>query len=194
MAKGRKRQSGVARYENGRKKRPTQSDMQRMEDANKAVGIAARMRVHGIGEELARIPAGGTVVGRMAYTGELAPTEQAQDLVEAAEEFSKRHAAYSVAIDAKHLKTATDYTGILRPDFSGGGTADRYVEWCAEASRKYSEMRRSILECGDPLAMLALETCVLGDKRPAGEVMMGALRCGLNAVSRVLRSPRARAA
>lgn len=184
---GRKLKKGMHRYPCGQ----IEEELTAKQKANNmAVAVAARQRVFGLSEEDAKGQEGGTALGRLMLEGVIAKESQARDMVEAAEYFRERRRSYESAIHASRLTTATDYTGQRGRAHGGDGDQPDYVDWCNRSRAKYAEMRRAILECGDPLAMIALEMTVLEDRRPVGNEMMGALRCGLNAVFCVLRSER----
>lgn len=181
------RKTGVDRYVNGRIKAKPKVEK---EADIKRTGLEARQRVHGVAANDADTKEAGSVMGRLILGGHLATGIQARHMGDAAEHFEKTHRAFTSAIGNSRLATSTDYTGHRANGHSGDVEDQSYIDWCNKARQDYAEVRRAILECGDPLAMTALEMVVLQDKNPSGQIIMGALRCGLNAVHRVQRSAR----
>lgn len=185
--RGRTAKQGVDRYPKGKIRPPSEKQQA---EANMAVGIAARQRVYGLRPHEAKQPEAGHAIGRLVMGGKLATGQQARDMAEAAAFFHGRRVAADSAILSQRLGTTTDYTGHRGGGNGGDGDEPGYVEWANRARSKYAEVRRAILECGDPLAMCALEMAILEDREPKDDEMMGALRCGLNAVHRVMRYER----
>lgn len=186
---GAPRQAGRERYASGRVKARPQEE--READIKRTVS-EARVRVFGVDPKDADKPESGSAIGRLLTGNHLAVSAaQRESFKEAAHHFHETRRAADSAILSKTLTTATNYTGTR----SGGGTSEdgddpSYVDWCNKVRRRYADVRRAVLECGDPQAMMALEMCILEDRQPYSDIMLGSLRCGLNAVDRVRRNAR----
>jgi hypothetical protein len=182
---GRKAKPGADRYEDGRLK--PASSKERADNA-KETAIAARQRVFGISAKDADSQEGGTAVGRLWLEDKFGDRKtQGKDALEAAEQFRSRRQAYERAIDARSIKTSTNYADGAGGDPCPNGDEKRYVDQCNIARRLYGEIRRVILGCEDPMAMMAIEMVVIDDIMPKDQATMGALRIGLNAINRLLR-------
>lgn len=182
---GRKPKQGVERFPGGQPKKKTP---EAIEKGVKETALQARQRVFGISAKDADSKEGGTAIGRLWLQDRFGDRNtQGQDAIAAAEAFRERRRGYEQAIDARSIKTSTNYADGIGGDSSAGGSDKAYIKRCNDARKKYEEVRKAILECGDPLAMMALELVVIDDRMPAGENMMGSLRMGLNAIHRVLR-------
>lgn len=157
--------------------------------------MEARVRVFGVEPKDADKQESGSAIGRLLTGNHLAVSAgQRAAFQEAALYFHETRRAADTAILSKHLTTSTDYTGTRSgAGTSEGGDEPGYVDWCNRVRRKYADVRRAVLECGDPEAMNALEMAILDDKEPKSETMLGALRCGLNAVDRVKKFARGKA-
>jgi hypothetical protein len=182
--RGRKRNVTARRHPSGDPIGP--SEAEREKDIL-ALGLAARIRIHGLSPSKASHPAAGTVFGRAYLAHELHPFDSAHNalLYDAGLEFERRRRAYRRAIQAMRIASAGD---LDRQSGFDGDESPELVEACQRAMRSYAEIRSAILECGDPLAMLALECWILEDKR----MDIGSLRAGLNAIWRVVHMSRQR--
>jgi hypothetical protein len=182
---GRKPKQGADRYESGRLKaegRPA------VKEKVKETAVEARQRVFGISAKDADSQEGGSAIGRLWLIDAFGDRKtQGRDALQAAEEFGKRRRAFEQAIDVRSLKTSTNYADGAGGDPFPNGDDEDYVNRCNDARRRYSEIRRVILECGDALAMSALEMVIIDDSMPRDEKTMGSLRIGLNAIHRLLR-------
>jgi hypothetical protein len=186
--RGRKRNTTARRYPSGDAVAPTEAER---EKDILALGLEARMRLFGLSPTKASHPAAGTAFGRAYLAGELHPFDSAhnQSLFDAGLEFERRRRAYRRAIHAMRLASAGDLDrqSGCGPSF-GDTESPELVEASQRAMRSYAELRTAILECGDPLAMLALECWILEDRR----MHIGPLRLGLNAIWRIVHMSRQR--
>lgn len=186
---GRKSIQGADRYPGGQIRQVGKAEK---ESDIMGTVINARQRVFGLSKEEAALPEAGHVIGRLLRENNFAMSaQQGADMKAAALEFHERRFALDRAMDFRRLGTATNYVDGRGGTPGGQGDEPEYVAACNAAKRAYEPLRRAILECGDPQAMNALEMVVLEDRMPHSEMMMGALRCGLNAIHRVMRNRRA---
>jgi hypothetical protein len=179
--RGRKRGT-TSRHPGGKLAQP--SDAERERDIL-AAGFAARERIHGLSPSKASRPEAGTAFGRAYLAGELHPNNPAhnQALYDSGLEFERRRRAYRRALQAHCLSSPGN---LDRKSGFDGDESPNIVEACQRAERAYAEIRAAILECGQPLAMFALECWILED-RPMD---IGPLRSGLNAIWRVVHMSR----
>lgn len=182
--RGRKRNVTARRHPSGDVVPPSEAERER--DVL-ALGFEARVRIHGLSPTKASHPAAGTAFGRAYLAHELHPHDPAynQALYDAGLEFERRRRAYRRAINAMRLASAGD---LDRQSGFDGEESPELVEACQRAMRSYAEIRTAILECGQPMAMLALECWILEDK----PIEIGALRLGLNAIWRIVHMSRDR--
>jgi hypothetical protein len=182
--RGRRRNPNAKRYPSGDVVPPTEAERER---DILAIGLEARIRIHGLSPSKASHPAAGTAFGRAYLAGELHPHDPAHNalLYDAGLEFERRRRAYRRAINAMRLPSAAD---LDRQSGFDGEESPALVEAHQRAMRSYAELRSAILECGDPLAMLALECWILEDRR----MDVGPLRLGLNAIWRIVHMSRQR--
>src|SRR5690606_34514645 len=128
---GRPRIEGAPREASGKIDR-VWSATQQTEDAMKTA-VDTRVRLFGLTKEQARSQEGGTVIGRMYFTGELAPRpKQAYDLLRAAERYYEVHNAYSRAMGAAPETGVSPPPGIFD---GGGGTYEDFVVAAKESRR-----------------------------------------------------------
>jgi len=179
--RGRKR-STTNRHPGGKLVQPSEAERER---DILAPGLTARIRVHGLSPTKASRPEAGTAFGRAYLAQELQPNNPAhnQALYDSGLEFERRRRAYRRALQVKQLSSAGAPAN--RTGFDGDESPE-LVEMHHRAMRAYAEIRTAILECGQPLAMFALECWVLED-RPMD---IGPLRSGLNAIWRVIHMSR----
>lgn len=184
---GRKRREG-ARHQCGKLVQPKR--IEREADIL-SVGREARQRVFGVSAVDAAKEESGSVVGRLVLSKALANSEkQGLDFLEAAEHFEKLRRAFDAAILNSRLTTNTNYVDQRLGRDNGDGDDQDYIDQTVRARARYNEVRSAILNCGEPMALMAMEMVILDEKEPQSDAMIGALRCGLNSVHRILRYER----
>ena len=186
--RGRPRKDRIPRLASGRLKRgkarkeaDDHLSLVEMED-NKSVGIEARQRVFNMSAELADSQDGGCCARRML----LKSTERRQEAAryfDAIDELRRAKKAHDKAILARGVPSGGDLGRTGGFDDSDG-TDPVYVAKCRRAVGQWKELRRAILECGQPMAMMAVDAIVFEERDQWN--LLGDLRCALNAVNRVL--------
>lgn len=100
-----------------------------------------------------------------------------------AQRFAKLHACYMSAIDAKRMRSSSEFGGV------GGHPPDPFIAELARRDRQtidaFKAARRAILSCKSPVAMMAIETIVI-ENQPA-DSLRGDLRMALNALAAMLK-------
>lgn len=99
-----------------------------------------------------------------------------------AESYAALHAKWLSAIDAKRMRSSSEFGGV------GGHPPDPFIAEIARREQKtieaFKEARRAILASG-PLGMMAIETIVIENQPAVG--MMGDLRQALNALAAIMK-------
>ena len=175
---------GNGRLKRGRERKKADTELTLIEQKeNKSVVVEARQRVFGLTEQLADSQDGGDIARVMLLRGAKKYSDAAK-YFEAIDEIRRCHAAHQRAILCRGVPSAGDLS--RQPGFDDSdGTDPAYVATFQRSVRQWKEIRRAILECGQPMAMMAVETIIFEEK-PAWQ-LLGDMRCALNAVNRVLR-------
>lgn len=182
--RGRKRKEGP-RYPCGQPVRKSQAEQER---EAKAVVIDQRVRLHGLDKFLAEQPEAATVFGRMFLQRELAPDpEQNRLMHEAGRYYLRIRSGYLAALcSPRGVQSGSDIDRGPKGYDGSDGTEEPYVERCRRARRAWADLCVTVWEhSGDDRALGALEAFIWDDRRV--NYLEGSLRCGLNAVGRIVQ-------
>lgn len=152
-----------------------------------AQAIAARRRRYGLPKDYdAKDAALGHSLGRLHIAGRLKPGDPlgSWSLLQAALVFAEARRRRDQAYGLRPLKAMQIGEAAGGHD-SDDGTEEAYVRRCEAAKARYGIIRSAILSCGQPLALLTMESVILEDRDP---VYVLPLRKGLEAVLGVMET------
>lgn len=165
----RKRKDRQARYVDG---------LDKIEREMIAVGTEARQRIYGISEKLSRDQLAGSAVGRLVLGGMLTRIQS-----DAAFLYEQDTRAYYMTIEAPSQPSAVDLGRV-----QGVNNAEN-VKRKLIAKSRYTSARKAVQDAQNVLRLHsnlfgALDHCVIMDREPATNSMMGSLREALNVLAK----------
>lgn len=165
----RKRKERARRYTDG---------MGKLEQEMISVGTEARQRVYGVSAKLSRDQLAGSAVGRLVL-GDMLTRIQS----DAAFLYEQDARAYYLTIEGPQQPSAVDLDRV-----QGISNAEN-VKRKMIAKARYDGARKAVQEAQNAVRLHsnlfgALQHCVMMDREPVNEAMMGSLREALNALVR----------
>lgn len=143
-----------------------------------SVGTEARQRIYGVSAKLSRDQLAGSAVGRLVLGDMLSRIQS-----DAAFLYEQDARAYHMTIEAPAQPSAVDLDRVQ--GISNGENVKRKLI----AKTRYESARKAVQEAQNAVRLNsnlfgALQHCVMMDREPVGEAMMGSLREALNALVR----------